>query len=229
MEQTALSPTHYTNARHCLLMFSGGRDSTLSALRLHKLGFKLTLITVKSDHLFGMSAVHTRLRDLSRTLPTDTPWLAIQQPSQLRTDTSFYEMTCLPCHHAYVVIAAALTLRLRTPHLAFGYTGYQNTWPEQTPLATSRLRDVLRRHQIDLHLPVYHCQTRQEVIAELRAFGVTTASLEQKCIRQVNNIELSESRLTAQINLWEQAIEESIKHLQLIDINSDNALSIGDI
>ena len=174
MYPKSLPQTHPSNSKQCVLMFSGGRDSTLSALRLHKEGYNITLITVTSNHLYGISSVHRRLRELRTILPANTPWLLIQQPSQLRTDTSFYEMTCLPCHHAYVVIAAALSLRLKTSSLAFGYAGYQNTWPEQTPLATSRLRSVLRRHNIELHLPVYNLYSRQQVVDELRAFGVIT-------------------------------------------------------
>ncbi|HVB80636.1 MAG TPA: hypothetical protein VNE82_11915, partial [Candidatus Binataceae bacterium] len=37
--------------RACVLMFSGGRDSTLAALRLSKESTSLTLVTVTSDHL----------------------------------------------------------------------------------------------------------------------------------------------------------------------------------
>ena len=229
MSPRSLSPTPSSIDKQCILMFSGGRDSTLAALRLHKQGYNITLITVKSNHLYGIDSVHKRLRELSHILPADTPWLAIQQPSQLRTDTSFYEMTCLPCHHAYVVIAAALSLRMQTRALAFGYAGYQNTWPEQTPLATSRLRAVLRRHGIELHLPVYDLRSRQQVVDALRVFGVTPDSLEQKCLQQVNNVELSEDKLTAQINLWERAIEESITNLHLIEIDSADVTTIRDI
>ena len=229
MYPKSLSQTHTPTGKHCVLMFSGGRDSTLAALRLHKEGYKITLITVQSNHLYGITLVHQRLRELRNIIPENTPWLVIQQPSRLRTDTSFYEMTCLPCHHAYVVIAAALSLRLKTSALAFGYAGYQNTWPEQTPLATSRLRAVLRRHNIELHLPVYNLDSRQQVIDELRAFGVTTESLEQKCLQQVHNIALPEDKLTAQIDPWEQAIEESITKLHLIEIAATNVITIRDI
>ena len=229
MYSKSLSQTTLSTGKHCILMFSGGRDSTLSALRLHKEGYNITLITVKSNHLYGMTSVHQRLRELRNILPANTPWIVVQQPTQLRTDTSFYEMTCLPCHHAYVVIAAALSLRLETSTLAFGYAGYQNTWPEQTPLATSRLRSILRRHNIELHLPVYNLYSRRQVVDELSAFGVTTDSLEQKCLQQVHNIALSEDKLIAQIALWEKAIEESITKLNLIEIDATNIMTIKDV
>ena len=229
MDTNLLTEAYSPSSKHCVLMFSGGRDSTLAALRLHSEGYNITLITVISNHLHGILSVHKRLRELRTILPDNTPWLAIQQPSQLRTDTTFYEMTCLPCHHAYVVIAAALSLRLKTSTLAFGYSGYQNTWPEQTPLATSRLRALLRRHNIELSLPVYNHYSRQQVIDELRVSGVTTESLEQKCLRQIYNIALTEDKLTAQIALWEQAIEESITELHLIEIDATTVTTIKDI
>jgi hypothetical protein len=61
----------------------------------------------------------------------------------------------LPCHHAYVVVSAALAKVIGTRRLAFGYAGYQSTWPEQTPQAVSSLRRVLARYDIVLELPVY--------------------------------------------------------------------------
>ena len=215
--------------RHCVLMFSGGRDSTLAALRLHQQGYAITLVTVKSNHLFGIDHVHQRLRELRHVIPTDTQWMTIRQPEELRTDTSFYEMTCLPCHHAYVVVAAALSINLRTRYLAFGYAGYQNTWPEQTLLATSRLRTLLVRHEIELLLPVYDLESREQVENELRSYSVSPESLEQKCLQQVHNVELSEDKLYAQISLWEKAIEESVAKLSLININPIEIYNIREI
>ena len=95
-------------AEPTVVMFSGGRDSTLAAMRLHLLGVPVTLVTVTSTHLVAIESVRRRLTELLQHLPGDTRWLLVQQPEELRTDTSFYEQTCLPCHHAYVVASAAL-------------------------------------------------------------------------------------------------------------------------
>ena len=219
MRNSSVSEDYSQTPRHCVLMFSGGRDSTLAALRLHQQGYRITLVTVQSNHLFGIHHVHQRLRQLRNVIPTDTQWMTIQQPKELRTDTSFYELTCLPCHHAYVVVAAALSVHLGTRFLAFGYAGYQNTWPEQTPLATSRLCTLLVRHGIELLLPVYDIQSREQVETELRSYGVASRSLEQKCLQQINNVELSEDNLHAQISLWEQAIDQSVQDLSLVELD----------
>jgi hypothetical protein len=213
----------------CLLMFSGGRDSSLAALRLHKDHTPLVLVTVTSGHLIGIDRVRCRLSELSLTLPPETPWIQVQQPTELRTDTSFYEQTCLPCHHAYVVVSAALAKVICTRRLAFGYAGYQNTWPEQTPKAVSSLRRVLARHDIVLELPVYDLPSRDHALVELAASGLSTESLEQKCLRQVTNVALADDRLEQQVALWEAAIDRSISVVNAIDIEVLGRTVLGNV
>ena len=213
----------------CVLMFSGGRDSTLAALRLHNQGYELTLVTVSSDHLFGINAVRNRLQELRKILPAQTQWFRIRQPEELQTDTSFYEKTCLPCHHAYVVVAAAVAMFLETEILAFGYAGYQSTWPEQTPMAISRLRQVLRGQGIRLLLPVYNLASRKQAQDELEGHGISQESLEQKCMQQVNNVALSVEKLREQVVLWENAIEASLSNLYLVKTNTMETTTLGAI
>lgn len=193
-----------------VLMFSGGRDSTLAALRLVKEGLRPTLVTISSNHLFGIEAVRARIDEMAVHLPVNTRWIRIEQPTNLATDTSFYKQTCLPCHHAYVVVAAAVARNVGARQLAFGYTRYQNNWPEQTPLAIASLRTVLSEYEIELQLPVADLASSEEAQAELTRAGLSTKSLEQKCSRQVTNVTLSPEALSAQISLWEAAIRRSM-------------------
>lgn len=201
----------------CILMFSGGRDSTLAALRLADRGFDPVLVTITSGHLFGLNAVRRRLAELRGVMPGGTQWMTVRQPHELRTDTSFYERTCLPCQHAYVVVAVATALSLAATHLAFGYAGYQSAWPEQTPLAVERLTTVAADLGLELLLPVYDLRSREDAVAELAARGMSTEALEQKCIRQVHNVALPDAQLKAQVALWEGAIRTSAAHLHLIE------------
>jgi hypothetical protein len=200
-------------------MFSGGRDSTLAALRMATDGAPMALVTVTSGHLVGIERVKTRLRELAPLLPPETSWLQVRQPTELRTDTSFYETTCLPCHHAYVVVSGAVARLFGATRLAFGYVTYQQGWPEQTPLAINRLRNVLAYHEITLELPVYDVPAKEHIIAELAAYGLSTFALEQKCLQQIKNVELSEERLEQQVKLWEQAIDQSMCKLDEISID----------
>jgi PP-loop superfamily ATP-utilizing enzyme len=201
----------------CLLMFSGGRDSTLAAVRMTRRGSPLILVTVSSSHLVGIDRVRRRLGELARIIPIETPWLLARQPTELRTDTSFYEQTCLPCHHAYVVVSGALAKITGLRHLAFGYAGYQSDWPEQTPFAVG-LKGVLAKHGIELELPVQDIGTREDAIRELAELGLTVDSLEQKCLRQVTNIRLDGELLRRQVHLWEEAIDRSMAQINAIKI-----------
>jgi len=201
-----------------ILMFSGGRDSTLAAIRLNKMKIPIKLVTITSRHLEGIDRVHMRLNELANHLPETTPWLHIEQPDELLTDMSFYDQTCLPCHHAYVVVSAAIAKTINASQMAFGYTTYQNDWPEQTPLAVSRLEHTLKRYGIELLLPVYDIASREMAIEELTVNGLSSESLEQKCLRQITNVALSEERLAQQVELWENAIDQSMRVINGIAI-----------
>ncbi len=217
-----------TAADRRLLMFSGGRDSTLAAMRMNAVGLPLALVTVSSWHLVGIERVKARLREMSGHLPPNTPWFHARQPTELRTDTSFYEQTCLPCHHAYVVVSGVIAKSLRACSLAFGYARYQQDWPEQTPLAVSRLRHVLARHGITLELPVYDLPSKAAAAAELQKYGLSAEALEQKCLRQVTNVALPDVKLHEQIGLWENAIDRSMMQIEAIKIEVLEQRHIGD-
>jgi hypothetical protein len=213
----------------CVLMFSGGRDSSIAAVRLAHGGRPPTLVTITSDHLFGIDKVKQRLVELACHLPASTRWLRIVQPVDLATDTSFYEQTCLPCHHAYVVVATAVARSMNAQRLAFGYAGYQSDWPEQTPLAVSRLRAVLADYGIELDLPVADLASREQAEQELEALGLSPGSLEQKCSRQVTNLALDETMLRAQISLWEGAIRRSMDKLDRISAAIIEEATLGSL
>lgn len=202
----------------CVVMFSGGRDSSIAAVRLAQQKVPLHLVTVTSGHLFGIANVRKRLTELRPLLPPSTKWLLVRQPHDLKTDTSFYEMTCLPCHHSYVVASCVIAAKHQAKRLAFGYARYQSNWPEQTPLAIDRLRVALSTHGITLDIPAYDLDSREKAIEVLKELGVSTASLEQKCIQQISNVTLAGDRLVSQIQLWEHAIQASMARLEDIAI-----------
>jgi hypothetical protein len=210
-------------------MFSGGRDSTIAALRLSAGKTPLRLITICSGHLIGIERVRRRIRELQRVLPGSTAWLQVKQPLDLRTDTSFYEMTCLPCHHSYVVVSGVIASLERVNRLAFGYAQYQGDWPEQSPLAIERLTAVLARFGINLELPVYDLASREAALTELQGAGLSTDSLEQKCLQQVSNVKLPLERLKQQIDLWERSIDASMSRLNEIKLEVIQEISIGEV
>jgi predicted subunit of tRNA(5-methylaminomethyl-2-thiouridylate) methyltransferase len=214
-------------ALNSVLMFSGGRDSAIAALRMHESGLSPVLVTISSWHLIGIDRVHQRVRELERYLPAGTPWLIVRQPTELKTDTSFYQQTCLPCHHAYVVVGAAVAAKAGIKQLAFGYARYQSEWPEQTPFAISHLTSVLARHGLQLILPVYDLASRRAAVEELEKSGLSVEALEQKCVQQVTNLALGDELLSQQVSLWERAIDISMSVLPTIEIEVIEATTVG--
>jgi hypothetical protein len=74
---------------------------------MHERGLAPILVTVSSWHLTGIERVQERVQEIRQSLSIRLPWVVVRQPDDLRADTSFYEQTCLPCHHAYVVTERA--------------------------------------------------------------------------------------------------------------------------
>jgi len=204
-----------TLANQVLLMFSGGRDSTLAALRLHDAGHPLKLVTITAGYLFGLNNVERRLREIAPMLPAKTEWLQIVQPT-LRTQHFFHQQTCLPCQSAYVIAGASVARQTGIGKIALGYASYQADWPEQGPQATMLLQNTLTRHGFELMLPAYDIESRASAIQELKARGLSELALEQKCTRQVNNVNLEGQELSQQLKLWAKAIDEELSNGRLL-------------
>lgn len=205
-----------TRADEVLLMFSGGRDSTLAALRLHEAGYLLKLVTITAEHLFGLNNVERRLREIAPMLPAETEWLQIVQPALRGTQHFFHRQTCLPCQSAYVVTGVNVARQTGIGKIALGYASYQAGWPEQGPQAKRILELTLIRHGFELMLPVYDIVSRAGAMQELKASGVSELALEQKCTRQVNNVVLEGPVLAQQLELWAKAIDEELSKSRLL-------------
>jgi len=104
-------------------------------------------------------------------------------------------------------------------NLAMGYSGYQNTWPEQTPYATEGLRKVLKTNGIQLQLPVYDINEKDYVLNELTKMGLKKESYEQKCTKQKYNIDLDGDILKAEIDKWIASPEGIIKSKTAIELD----------
>lgn len=188
----------------CVLMFSGGRDSSLAAIRLANAFENLRLVTVTSEHLVGIEAVHSRLDELRAQLQS-VEWLHVLQP-RLNGLEGDDHGTCLPCHLAYTAIGVRAALDSNWHNLAMGYVGYQNGWPEQTPQAVALLRAELQRVGIELQLPVYEIATKDEACIELSKSGLNEKSLEQKCLLQKMHRSVDRDELTGMLAGWSGAL-----------------------
>lgn len=200
-----------SNRKTCVVMFSGGRDSSLAAVRLYRQGYSLFLVTVTSDHLVGIPSVRRRLDEFRVHLGMKATWLHVVQPASFASTLTSQHKTCLPCHTAYSGLGVRLALDNDAGAVAFGYTIYQSSWLEQTPQGIEILRNRLRTKDLHLLLPVHDLSSRAHAINELQQAGLSPAALEQKCLAQQFNSSLEPSIATAELERWDTALAATFR------------------
>ena len=212
----------------CVMMFSGGRDSTLGAIRLANSGKELVLVTVSSTHLKGISAVEKRLIELKPLLPGDTLWMHLDDSRLTAPALRLAQKTCLPCFLKYISLGVMIARQVHSSSLAFGFTTYQSAWIEQTPYAVNGLKKVLSEFGIQLETPVYDLKTKEAAIEELQTLGLSVSALEQKCSRQINNEEIASEKLQNAIDEWTKTLSYVISKNLSLDISAISQYNLVD-
>lgn len=209
-----------------VLSFSGGRDSAIAAVELGRTS-GITLVTVSSGHLHGVSNVHERLHELACILPPETPWLRIRSVELPLQDLN--ARTCLPCQCVYAATALAVARHIGANQIGFGYAAYQSSWPEQTPDAIDALRTALAGAGIQLVLPVHRLSSKEGAKLKLQSLGLSADALEQKCSKQVNHETLSSEALAEQVQRWMHLLSESFRSVRYTDLEILEHCTLGSL
>lgn len=197
----------------CILLFSGGRDSTLSSVLLSKQFEYIHLITIKSVHLKGLENVYTRLKILQPFLQEKCSWELYRKIENIPLKR-LKITTCLPCHAYYIALLQCLARSQNIKNVSLGYVGYQNCWEEQSPYAKKSLREYLANKGINLILPVEDIQTKDDMKQALKDLGLPEEASEQKCLKSSFNIPLNPSEIEEQVDAWILSIEQIYKIIQ---------------
>ena len=224
----------------CVLLFSGGRDSTVAAVRLGAEFERLVLVTVTTGHLVALQNVKKRLAELKTHLPPHTEWVhaaTTSEPTMCTFGTSqlFNQNTkevesCLPCHLAYFRIALSVADRVDAKYLAVGYTAYQSEWLEQTPYAIEQLRTILQRNGKELLLPSRDLKNKEEAQAFLRDHNLSENALEQKCLKQQFNDKFFAPEVArGEIDTWAAGLERSLFSPSLDGLAIDAPVKVSEV
>lgn len=191
----------------CVLLFSGGRDSTVAAARLAARCESLVLLTISDLHLLGIERVRSRVAELKPHFKNDGKWMHVAvSRSALGMGEHDYP-GCLTCQHAHIAVAARIAEQLSMKHVGLGYTEYQAGWVEQSPYAVARLSAVLADVGKTLVLPARDLHSKDEAKHELRVLHLSERALEQKCSRQQTNAtNLAEEAIRAEIDRWAETL-----------------------
>jgi len=204
-----------TSPDQCVLLFSGGRDSTVAALRLSEQFKRLVLITVTSAHMDGIERVRSRVLELKKILRAGSEWMLLGEPAPFSDARVGEPSGCISCHFGYFLIASAIADQMRCGSIACGFVAYQEKWVEQTSYAIQRLEGLLAQHGKRLILPVLDIQDRDKAEAELRLRGLSTESLELKCLRQQIDPGLTGSALKRVVDRWIDNLRAALERKQI--------------
>lgn len=195
--QNFITKKHHTRKDNdVLLLYSGGKDSTLAAIRLYNAGYNIHFIHFDNGHM----------RD------QDKPYLTFQETFGKKDDFYFdYELSsvdikpifeeyfsnwsvnlsndptltseirCLSCRMAMYTKAIEIAKEQGFKYIAEGARISQKFMLEQLPI-TNRLKELAESQGIKLLLPVLYVNDDQQEIEELLANGYSSKTWESKCL-----------------------------------------------
>ena len=179
----------------CLLLYSGGRDSTLAAIKLYNAGYNVHFVHFDNGYM----------RD------QDKPYLTFQETFDKEKDYYFdYELSsvdikilfeeyfgawsdekndsaltsevrCLSCRMAMYTKAIQIAKEQGYKYIADGARISQKFMLEQLPIIT-RLKELAAAEKIKLLFPVLYVDDDQKEIEELLANGHSSKTWESKCL-----------------------------------------------
>lgn len=172
-----------------LVLFSGGRDSSLAACLLATSGRRVHLLTCNNGVSIGTDLSQHRYVELQRALGrrlegrTVVPSMGLFRRLALQNiEADFARFgknlimlgSQLATHTEGIVFCLDYAVR----SMAAGSTKYQAHFPEQMDVARERLHAFCRDFGIEYLLPVGDFKSEEEVKYRLLDYGVSTKSLE---------------------------------------------------
>jgi hypothetical protein len=112
----------------------------------------------------------------------------------------------MSCQLTATTAAVQLAKRIGAGAVATGFAGYQRSWIEQSTDAEVILRRALALEGLHLELPAATLESKDAATSALASLSLTTHSLEQKCVIQQFNPELSEPERASALNEWESRL-----------------------
>jgi hypothetical protein len=172
-----------------LVLFSGGRDSSLAACLLATAGRQVHLLTCDNGVCIGAEVSQHRFVELQQALShrlegrTVVPSMGLFRRIALQNiEADFARFgknlillgSQLATHTEGIVFCLARGLKC----MAAGSTRYQSHFPEQMNVARERLQAFCREFGIEYLLPVGDFSSEDDVKYQLLDYGVSTKSLE---------------------------------------------------
>ncbi|MGW2307716.1 hypothetical protein [Actinomadura luteofluorescens] len=173
-----------------LVMFSGGRDSSLAACLEANVGHEVVLMTVRTGATIETDVVSTRVAEITRAFPSVTirhirphgmgifRRLAI---ADIEDDFRAFGSNLILLGHQMAIQCEAIVsaLRFGIQRTVTGFSSYQAAeYMEQMPVAIEVSRSLFAEYGLFFETPIRRYDSLDEVKYQLLDFGITTKSLE---------------------------------------------------
>ena len=180
----------------CLLLYSGGKDSTLAAIKLYNAGYNVHFIHFDNGYMKDQDKPYLTFMetfDNEKEYYFDYELSSVDVKkifdeyfgyfsADLSNDPSLVsEIRCLSCRMAMYTKAIQIAKERGYKYIAEGARISQKFMLEQLPIVT-RLKELATSHGIKLLLPVLYVDDDQKEIEELLDNGHSSKTWESKCL-----------------------------------------------
>ena len=173
-----------------LVLFSGGRDSSLAACLEVNQGYSIRLFTALTGATIETDVVDYRVREIRAAFPgAEVEWLTRRCSgifrriaiANIEQDFAQYTTNLILLGHQLAIQAEGLCICLKfgITRMVSGFAAYQApAYMEQTPEALKIFQRLGGEFGVTLETPIASYESLDEVKFRLLDFGVTTKSLE---------------------------------------------------
>ena len=180
----------------CLLLYSGGRDSTLAAIRLYNAGYNVHFIHFDNGHMRDQDKPYLTFQEMfnkEKEYYFDYELSSVDIKSLFEEYFSAFssvltndlalisEIRCLSCRMAMYTKVIQIAKERGYKYIAEGARISQKFMLEQLPI-TTRLKELTSSCGIKLLFPVLYVDDDQKEIDELIANGYSSKTWESKCL-----------------------------------------------
>ena len=176
-----------------VLLFSGGRDSSLATIRLIEMGYNIHLLTFDNGATEDIARSNLRLSEFNYKIKENIITRKIINSKELfkkialinlEKDIASYKtnLICMGCKMAMHTISLNYCLKNKINVIADGYTYYQKDWPEQMPGAIEEIKNFHKKYGVNYINPVYDIKSKEIAKEKLAYYKLSVDSLEGKCI-----------------------------------------------
>lgn len=177
-----------------LLLYSGGKDSTLAAIRLHNAGYNVHFLHFDNGRMKDTDKPYLTYRKIFT--PEDGYYFSyLHQNEDISylfnsyfssyndkgSDTITSEIRCLSCRMAMYTRALEIATLNNFSYIAEGARISQKFMLEQKPII-NRLESLAAKYGIKLLFPVLELTSDEEEIQELLRNGYSSKTWESKCL-----------------------------------------------